>query len=210
MASVLSDPRFHDEQAAYVWVEAHVWPEGPICPHCGSVDNAAALQGKSTRIGVYKCRACRKPFTVKVGTIFEASHVPMHIWLQAIALLTASKKGISSNQLHRTLGVTLKTAWFMSHRIREAMRDGSLGPLGGEGGTVEADETYFGPKDGEAKKAKHTRGPAAKRAIVGLVQRGGKVRTFHVARADKETVGGIVRENVARDGADDRREPSLY
>src|SRR5215212_801946 len=102
MASVLSDPRFHDERAAYAWVEARVWPNGPICPHRGSVDSATALQGKSTRVGVYKCCECRKPFTVKVGTIFEASHVPMHIWLQAIALLTASKKGISSNQLHRT------------------------------------------------------------------------------------------------------------
>ena len=142
--SVLSEAHFHDEAAAYAWVEVRVWPEGPICPHCGATDRIYELKGSSTRMGVRKCGHCRKPFTVKVGTIFESSHVALHIWLQAIFLLSSSKKGISSNQLHRTLGVTLKTAWFMSHRIREAMRDGKLGPLGGEGQIVEADETYFG------------------------------------------------------------------
>ena len=132
MSSVLSDKHFHDEAAAYAFVEARVWPDGPICPHCGGVERIGKMGGKSTRIGTYKCYQCRKPFTVKVGTIFESSHVPLHIWLQAIFLMASSKKGISSNQLHRTLGVTLKTAWFMSHRIREAMRSGgSLSPLGG-------------------------------------------------------------------------------
>jgi transposase-like protein len=144
--SVLSHPRFHDVATAYEWIEARVWPEGPICPHCGAVDGATALKGKSTRLGVYKCRACRKPFTVKVGTILESSHVPLTKWLQAIHLMCCSKKGISSHQLHRLLGVTLKTAWFMSHRIREAMRDGKLGPLGGFGHAVEADETFIGQK----------------------------------------------------------------
>ena len=118
--SILEAEAFHDETAAYAWVEARVWPEGPICPHCGGVDRISKMKGKSTRIGVWKCYQCRKPFTVKIGTVFEASHVPMHLWLQAMYLLCSSKKGISSNQLHRTLGVTLKTAWFMSHRIREA------------------------------------------------------------------------------------------
>lgn len=136
--SVLSHPRFYDEEAAYAWVEAHVWPDGPVCPHCGVMDRARPMKGKSTRIGLYKCYACRKPFTVKVKTIFEDSHVKMHVWLQAIHLLCSSKKGISSNQLHRILGVTLKTAWFMSHRIREAMRTDKLGPLGGSGKVVEA------------------------------------------------------------------------
>src|SRR3954452_3835873 len=168
--SVLTPAHFHGEQTAYAGVEARLWPNGPICPHCGGADRAYALKGKSTRIGVRKCGHCRKQFTVKVGTIFEDSHVPMNKWLQAIYLLTSSKKGISSHQLFRILGVTLKTAWFMSHRIREAMRDGSLGSLGGGSGTVEADETYFGPKEGEAKKARHTRGPGAKRAVVGLVE----------------------------------------
>ncbi len=141
--SIVSAAHFHNEEAAYKFVEARVWPRGPICPHCGGVERNSPLAGKSTRIGTYKCYDCRKPFTVKVGTIFESSHVPLRLWLQAIFLITSSKKGISSNQLHRTLGVTLKTAWFMSHRIREAMRsDGTL--FGQNGGSVEIDETYLG------------------------------------------------------------------
>jgi transposase-like protein len=116
--SALTAPHFHDEEAAFEFVEARIWPNGRVCPHCGTVDRSGKLQGKSTRLGTYKCYACRKPFTVKVGTIFEASHVKLHIWLQAIFLIASSKKGISANQLHRTLGVTLKTAWFMGHRIR--------------------------------------------------------------------------------------------
>src|SRR5687768_2797278 len=128
--SVLSAARFHDEQAALEWVEAHVWPDGPVCPHCGATDRIFTLGGKSTRLGLKKCGHCRKQFTVKVGTVMESSHVPLAKWLQAMHLLCSSKKGISSHQLHRLLGVTLKTAWFMAHRIREAMRDGSLDPLG--------------------------------------------------------------------------------
>jgi transposase-like protein len=119
--SVLEAKCFHDEEAAYAWVEARVWPQGPVCPHCGGVDRISKMGGKSTRVGTYKCYQCRKPFTVKVRTVFEASHVPMRFWLQAMFLMASSKKGISTNQLHRTLGVTLKTAWFMSHRIRLAM-----------------------------------------------------------------------------------------
>ena len=142
--SVLFRPEFHDEAAALAYVEAGLWPQGPVCPHCGVVDQATKLAGKSTRLGTYKCRACRKPFTVKVGTIFEASHVKMNLWLQAIYLLCASKKGISSQQLHRTLGVTLKTAWFMSHRISEAMRSGALDTFGSGGGVVEVGETFIG------------------------------------------------------------------
>src|ERR1700734_4227996 len=137
MISVLSDRHFHDEAAAYRFVEERVWPNGPICPHCGGFDRISPMKGKSTRVGVYKCYQCRKPFTVKVGTVFEDSHVPMRFWLQAMYLLCSSKKAISSNQLHRTLGVTLKTAWFTSHRIREAMRIVGLAPLGGAGQVVE-------------------------------------------------------------------------
>jgi transposase-like protein len=195
MASAFGDPRFHDEQTAYEWIEARVWPDGPICPHCGSVDNATSLKGKSTRIGVYKCRECRKPFTVKVGTIMESSHVPMNIWLQAIALLTSSKKGFSSNQLHRILGVTLKTAWFMSHRIREAMRDGTLAPLGGNGKIVEADETYIGRKKGW----KPQRGGAHKMKVLSLVERGGSIRSVRMDAITVEDVTPIVRANVARE-----------
>src|SRR2546429_4924594 len=129
--SVLSDVRFHDEQAAYDWVEAQLWTDGPICPHCGSVERISKMGGKSTRIGLYKCYACRKPFTVKVGTIFEKSHIPLHIWLQAMHLMCSSKKGFSANQFCRVLGVDFKTGWFIGHRIREAMMpgEGGSGPL---------------------------------------------------------------------------------
>jgi len=144
MPSVLNQKNFHDEKAAYAFLEGHIWPGGRVCPHCGVAGESGPLRGASTRMGVYKCYACRKPFTVKVGTIFEASHIELHIWLQAIFLLSSSKTGMSSNQLSRILGVTLKSAWFMSHRIREAMRDGSLAPMGGGGKVVEADETYWG------------------------------------------------------------------
>ena len=154
--SLLSQKHLQDETTAYAWVEAHVWPNGPVCPHCQETERLSKMEGKATRIGLYKCYACRKQFNVKVGTIFESSHVKMHLWLQAFYLMCGSKKGISSNQLHRTLGVTLKTAWFMSHRIRHAMTAGSLAapPLGGEGtsGIVEADETFIGNKKGVPKK----------------------------------------------------------
>ena len=196
--SILSKAWFHDETAAYVWLEAVLWPNGPVCPHCAATDRIYAFNGKAHRIGVKKCGHCRKQFTVKVGTVFEQSHVPLHKWLQAVHLLCSSKKGISSHQLHRILEVTYKTAWFMSHRIREAMTDGSLSILGGEGGVIEADETYFGPKAGEAETARHTRGPGGKRAVVGLVERGGKVRTFHPQAATKEEISKILRANTAR------------
>lgn len=207
--SVLSEKHFHDEAAAYKFVEARIWANGISCPHCGNVDAAkiGKLGGASTRVGVHKCYACRKPFTVKVGTIFESSHVALHLWLQAIFLVASSKKGVSANQLHRTLGVTLKTAWFMGHRIREAMRTGGLGPLGGEGQIVEADETYFG-SNAEQKVSEQRRGRpylkkqwkgkgiSGKRAILGLIERGGSVRTFHVAQATKVNVADLVTKNV--------------
>jgi transposase-like protein len=216
--SVLSQKHFHNEPAAYAFIEGHIWAQGRSCPHCGVVGESSAMKGKSTRIGVYKCYACRKPFTVKVGTIFEGSHVPLHKWLQAIFLLSSSKKGISSNQLHRTLEVTLKTAWFMSHRIREAMRDGALASLGGAGEVVEADETYIGKKSGVRTKTtrggKFTKGGkggvAEKRAIVSLVHRGGKVRSFHVDRADKATIARIVRDNIAHESRLHTDESRLY
>jgi transposase-like protein len=144
MVSALSAPHFHDEQAAFDYVEARVWANGPVCPHCGGVERIKKMGGKSTRLGLYKCYQCRKPFTVRMGTIFESSHVGLHIWLQAIYLIAGSKKGFSSNQLHRTLGVTLKTAWFMSHRIRAAMDSNNNDLFGQGGGMVEADETFIG------------------------------------------------------------------
>src|ERR1700693_2054121 len=152
MKSVLSDKHFHNEAAAYAFVEARLWPNGPVCPHCKGTERISKMGGSSTRIGTFKCYACRKPFTVKVGTIFEASHVPMRHWLQAMFLMSSSKKGISSNQLHRTLGCTLKTAWFISHRIREEMVVTGVEPMGGAGKTVEVDETFIGQVDGFPKK----------------------------------------------------------
>jgi len=149
----MSLPKIYtDENAARRHLEKLQWPDGPVCPHCGVVDEATKLEGKSTRPGVYKCRPCQKPFSVTVGTVFEDSHVPLHKWLYAAHLLTASKKGISSHQLHRTLGVTYKTAWFMSHRIREAMRPAELTPMGGTGQTVELDETYVGRLEGQPRR----------------------------------------------------------
>jgi transposase-like protein len=208
MASVLSSPHFHDEKAAFQYLEARIWPQGAVCPKCGGVERISKMEGASTPMGSYKCYQCRSKFTVKVGTVFESSHVKLHIWLQAVALLTSSKKGMSSNQLHRILGVTLKTAWFMAHRIREAMRDGSVSNLGGDGEIVEADETYLWKQEVQ-KPSKHRRGlpytrgghagPAGKRAIVSLVERGGSVRSFHVENADKPTVNKIVTENIARE-----------
>lgn len=195
MASALSAPHFHNEEAAYAYVEKRIWPEGPVCPHCGGVDRISKMQGKSTRIGTYKCYQCRKPFTVKIGTIFESSHVALNIWLQAIYLIAGSKKGISSNQLHRTLGVTLKTAWFMSHRIREAMRSGDLSPLGGGGGAVEVDETYIGRKAGSGVPKG---GWGHKMTVLGLIDREtGRSRLFHVD-GGKE-IQSIVLANLSRE-----------
>jgi len=212
--SVLTQPRFHDEAAAYEWVESRLWPAGPVCPHCKGTERISKMQGKSTRLGAYKCYVCRKPFTVKVGTIFESSHLPMHLWLQAIFLLCSSKKGISSNQLSRTLGITIKSAWFLSHRVREAMREGDLAPMGGAGGVggiVEADETYYGAKDTITTRTKHGKpGHASKRVIVSLVERGGPVRSFHVERATKTAITDIVTGNVAREASLYTDESKLY
>ena len=160
--SILSNPIFHDEHAAYAYMESILWPDGPVCPKCGVVDNAFELKGKRARPGLRRCKDCKKDFTVKVGTVFESSHVSMCDWLQAAYLLSASKKGFSAHQLHRTLGVTYKTAWFMFHRLREAMRVGDLPPMGGEGKTVESDETFIGKK---YDKPKGARGYAHKEAI---------------------------------------------
>ena len=195
--SILSRPEFHNEQAAYDYVEARIWPHGATCPKCGERDRVSKMGGKSTRIGAYKCYQCRKPFTVKVGTIFESSHIKMNIWLQAIYLMCASKKGISSNQLHRTLGVTLKTAWFMSHRIREAMRSDNTVDFGSGGGVVEVDETFIGHKH---KKAEGARGYAHKNAMLTLVDRTtGRSKSFVVDNVKASTLLPILRENIAKE-----------
>jgi transposase-like protein len=187
MASAFKDARFHDEAAAFAALEAIMWPEGPTCPHCGATDRINRLEGVKSkpskknpegkvRHGLWKCYHCRGQFTVRKNTVFEESHLELHQWLQAAFLMCSSKKGVSSNQLHRTLGCTLKTAWFVSHRLREAMRDGKLPPMGGEGKYVEADETYIGRKPGRKVKV----GWGHKHTVVSLVERGGRARSFHV------------------------------
>jgi transposase-like protein len=211
--SILTEAHFHNEEAAYKRLESIVWPNGPVCPHCGNTDpdRVYRIKGKTARVGLLTCAECRKQFTVKVGTVFESSHVPLHKWFQAAHLLASSKKGFSAHQLHRTLKVTYKTAWFMAHRLREAMRDGDLAPLGGFGKIVEADETYFGSKD--VIKKRTIRGKAAhssKRSVVSLVERGSKVRSFHVDRADQITVTQIVRENVSKETRLHTDESRLY
>jgi transposase-like protein len=195
--SILSAPYFHNESEAYKFVEARVWPRGPVCPHCGGVERISLMGGDSTRIGTYKCYDCRKPFTVKVGTIFESSHVPLRLWLQAIFLIAASKKGVSANQLHRTLGVTLKTAWFMGHRIREAMREGNLVPFGRGGGGVEVDETYIGR---DPKRSKPRMGPAEKNRVLSLVDRAtGRSHSMVIDSFKARDVVPILRTNIARE-----------
>jgi transposase-like protein len=193
--SVLDAKHFHDEHAAYADVEKRIWPNGPVCPHCGGVDRIGQLKGKSTRIGVYKCYQCRKPFRATVGTVFEASHIPLRLWLQAMHLMASSKKGISSNQLHRILGVTLKSAWFMSHRIREAMRVLHMEPMGGDGAVVESDETYIGRLEGQPAKA----GPATKNIVLTLVERGGAARSFHIDSTSIADIAPILKANIAKE-----------
>ena len=194
--SNLSAPHFHNEEAAYAYVEARIWPQGPVCPHCGGVERISRMQGKSTRVGAYKCYQCRKPFTVKIGTIFEDSKVPMRLWLQAMYLIAGSKKGISSNQLHRILGVTLKTAWFMSHRIREAMRSDSMTPFGGEGGVVEVDETFIGQLKGVPKR----RAFHHKMKVLALIDRDSRqARTMVIDNVNADTLMPIVLANVAKE-----------
>lgn len=193
MASVLNQPFFQDEDAAYAKLESFVWPNGPVCPHCGCTGRVRKMHGAATRPGLYKCYDCRKQSRVTVGTVFESSHVKLHVWLQAAYLMCSSKKGISSNQLARTLGVTVKTAWFMSHRLRTAMTSGiGLPPLGGEGVTVEIDETFIGRKPGTEVR----RGYAHKNAILTLVQRGGTSRSFHVGGTSAADLLPIIKANI--------------
>ena len=197
---ILNAKHFQDEEAAFEYVEAALWPTGPVCPHCGGVERLSKMNGKTTRAGLYKCYQCRKPFTVRMGTIFESSHIPLHLWLQAIHLICSSKKGISSNQLHRTLGITLKSAWFLSHRIRLAMADGSLAPMGGAGSVVEVDETIFGKQEGAPKDASF-KGSNFRNVVLTLVERGGSARSFHVDGTTIGTLKPIVLANVARESA---------
>ena len=199
--SILSAPHFHNEEAAYAFVESRIWPHGPACPHCGGCERNGKMGGESTRIGTYKCYDCRKPFTVKIGTIFESSHIPLRLWLQAIFLIASSKKGISSNQLHRTLGITLKSAWFMSHRVREAMRDGGIEAFGFKGGAVEVDETFIGhDKTKKPRGIKKGRGYEHKSKVLSLVDRTtGRARSIVVDDLKAKTILPILQANIDRE-----------
>lgn len=214
--SILNKPHFHDEAAAFAELEAILWPDGPICPGCGAAERIYVLKGVRTkpskknpggveRHGLKKCGHCNKQFTVRIGTVFEDSHAPLHKWFQAIQLLCSSKKGISSHQLHRILEVQYNTAWFMSHRIREAMRVGGFEPpMGGDGEVVEVDETVYGRTSTHPKGRKRDpliRGSAHKNVILSLVQRGGQVRSYHVSGSTVSDVIPIVEANVAKETA---------
>lgn len=195
----LTDPIFTDKNIAREYLERTRWADGVYCPHCGGVDRVKKMEGKSHRPGLFQCGDCRKQFTVTVGTVFERSKVPLNKWLLATFLMASSKKGISAHQLHRTIGVTYKTAWFMFHRIREAMRTGDLAPMGGGGGAVEVDETFIG-KNPERPKKKGARGYAHKNAMLSLVDRQtGRVKSIVVDDLTKATLLPILRENISKE-----------
>lgn len=211
--ATLSAPHFTDEAAAFEFVEKLLWPRGPVCPHCGNVDesrigrlNARSKPSKTNPDGVKvhglrKCYACRSKFTVRVGTIFEDSHLPMHMWLQVIQLMNSSKKGISTRQIQRLLNCSMKTAWHLTHRIREIMKPGDsfggMSPLGGSGVTIEADETFVGAKAGR----KLGRPPVEKQPVMALVERGGQVRSFHIPNVRASTLSNVLSNNTQRQSA---------
>jgi transposase-like protein len=216
--NTFTEPYFQDEAAARAMIEGVRWPNGPVCPHC----TESARRYATKKEGRWRCGnpTCRKDYSVTNGTVMESSHIPLTQWLMAFYLLSSSKKGISSHQLMRSLGCTYKSAWFLSHRVREAMKSGGLmAPMGGAGKIVEADETYHGKRETAAKLSRGRiatptksgkSGGAQKRQIVSLVERGGSVRSFHVASTDKYEVGRIVRKNVAKESRLHTDESRLY
>lgn len=209
--SVLSKPYFHDEAKAFEYLESVVWADGKACPHCGGVDRITKVKAnpaKRIRLGLWRCGDCKRQFTVKVGTVFEHARVPLNKALQAAYLMTSSKKGISAHQLHRVLEVTYKTAWFLAHRIREAMRSGELSPFGGEGGVVEIDETYIGRKEGIEKPRGGSRHMIP---VLSLVHReSGQSRMFQLDRATSAAIIPIVQANVDRETYILTDESSVY
>ncbi|MDR3464227.1 MAG: IS1595 family transposase [Beijerinckiaceae bacterium] len=205
--SQLSNPIFHDETAAREWLEARVWKDGRTCPHCGTVDQSTLMKGKSHRPGLYQCNACREPFTVTVGTLYESSKVPLHIWLAVTHLMMSSKKGMSALQISRMIERPYKTVWFLCHRIRESLKTTpDLAPMGGSGKVVEADETYVG---GKAKNRAH-RETAPKQAVFSLVERDGNVRSFHMAQVSSKTLGPVIEANIHKASALMTDESPIY
>jgi transposase-like protein len=199
MSANLQNPIFTDEAKAREWLEARIWPNGPTCPHCGNADQTrlTSMHGTVHRAGLYQCNECREQFTVTVGTVFERSKIPLTKWLAALFLLSSSKKGMSTHQMHRMLDISYKSTWFMTHRLREAMRAGDLAPMGGPGTIIEIDETFIGNKADMPKR----RGFAHKHAVLSLVERGGKVRSFHVSGTSAAHLIPILRANIAKETA---------
>lgn len=215
----LTNPIFQDEDKAREWLEAARWPNGVCCPHCGTFREATRLAGEAHRKGLWECRACRKQFSVTVGSVMERSHIPLTKWALAFHLMAASKKGISAHQMHRMLKVTYKTAWFMCHRIREAMTDKTPSPIGGEGKVVEADEMYHGKREtpaqlsrGRVRKPtkKGRSGPAEKREVIGLVERGGEARLIHVNHITAKNLREHVVKHASRASKLHTDESRLY
>ncbi|MGD0533045.1 MAG: IS1595 family transposase [Methyloceanibacter sp.] len=194
----ITDPIYTDEVKAREHLEKLLWPDGPICPHCGNADQGriAKLEGKSTRPGVYKCKECRKPFSVTVGTLMERSHIPLTKWLAAMHLTTASKKGVSAHQIHRMLGITYDSAWFLAHRLRDAMRNPKAGPIGGQNKVVEADETFI--SEGRQKTAPLRKTPPKKESVMTLVERDGEARSFHIANVRAKTLRPVIVKVASR------------
>ena len=189
MTADLTNPVFQDEAKAREWLEKSRWPNGPICTHCGATsEHATRLEGKAARPGLWQCNACHGQFSVTVGTLYERSHIPLHKWLLATHLMTSSKKGISAHQLHRMLGITYKSAWFMCHRIREGMTNTNPAPIGGSGKTIEADETFVGRKPGTKKR----RGSGHLNPVVALVERKGGVRSFHIPSVSADSLRPVL------------------
>jgi transposase-like protein len=205
--SVLSNPIFHDETAAREWLEARVWKDGRKCPHCGVIDQSTLMKGKTTRPGLYQCNACREPFTVTVGTLYESSKIPLHTWLAVTHLMMSSKKGMSALQISRMIDRPYKTVWFLCHRIRESLKAApDPEPMDGQNKVVEADETYVGGK----AKNRAFKSPAPKQAVFSLVERDGNVRSFHVATVNSKTLRPIIDANVNKASALMTDESPLY
>lgn len=208
--SLLSRPYFHDEEKAFAYLESVLWADGAVCPHCGGVDRITKVKAnpaKRIRLGLWRCGDCKGQFTVKMGTVFEHGRIPLHKMLQAVFLMSSSKKGISAHQLHRVLEVTYKSAWFLAHRVREAMREGALAPLGLNGGAVEVDETYIGRKKGMPVRGAYHH----KMAVLGLVDREtGRCRLFHVEKASGRNIQPIVLENLSREARLMTDENTMY
>lgn len=207
MSADISNPIFHDENKAREWLEARVWTNGRVCPHCGVVDQSTLLKGKSHRPGLYQCNSCREPFTVTIGTLYERSKVPLHTWLAVTHLMMASQKGMSALQISRMIGKPYKTVWFLCHRIRESLKTApDLARLGGSGKVIEADESYVG---GKAKNRAH-RKPAPKQPVFSLIERDGDVRTFHLAQVSAQTLGPIMTANIQKASAVMTDESPIY